>query len=203
VEATVEVTVTVEVMAAESTDSPPEVTDFMVVEVMDTTAEASMAITAMDITGAMATTAAGILGSSALVGVTRGMDIGVMGILLIHTMATAMVATAMVMGRRVMITDTATPTVDTATTAATVTRTLAMATTVATVTRTVATALTALAAVGTTMAAMGITADMATRGRPWGTSAAMGTKGGMGITADTATRAATMVITNTITTKLK
>jgi hypothetical protein len=93
------------VLEAEAMDST--------VEGMDTMAEATMVITAMDITGAMATPAAGILGSSALVGVTRGTDIGVLGILIIPTMATAM---AMVLGHLAIITDMATPTADTATT---------------------------------------------------------------------------------------
>ena len=84
-----------------------EVTDSMEAEAMDSTVEV------MDIMGAMATRAAGFRGSSALVGATHRTDIGVLGILIIPTMATAM---AMVMGHLAIITDMATRTVDTATT---------------------------------------------------------------------------------------
>jgi hypothetical protein len=105
--------VTAVVLEAEVTDSTEAEAMDSTVEVMDTMAEATMVITAMDIMGAMATPAGGIRGSSALVWATHGTDIGVLGILIIPTMATAM---AMVMGHLAIITDMATPTVDTATT---------------------------------------------------------------------------------------
>src|ERR1700741_2134651 len=101
--------VTPVVLEAEAMDSMEAEAMDSTVEGMDTMAEATVVIKAMDITGAMATPAAGILGSSALVWATHGTDIGVLGILIIPTMATAMA-----MGHLAIITDMATPTVDTA-----------------------------------------------------------------------------------------